>query len=208
MCVHLVPPPPSSILVSPAVLRHSIPHLYKHSPSSTNSHAHAYRRHASKVCTHVLTLPIPQAMPGHPHLHTTLESKASDITHLLDPSYSPTGTHYDHNQIYVDYAGEVHDPDFHLFTPTPMRIFASDFEDDKDEDVSLYSTCQQPLCVSVPHVPHPYLATHDPGFVTVVCNDKFGYAADKRCKTSKLHHHHVCRKGSTDDVDERCVEWM
>ena len=136
MCAHLVPLPPSSILVSPAVLRHSIPHLYKHSPSSTNSHAHAYRRHASK---------------------------ASDIAHLLDPSYSPTGAHHDHNQIYVDHAGEVHDPNFRLFVPTPTCVFTSDFEDDKDEDVSLYSTRQQPRRVSMPHCAPPIPRHTRPG---------------------------------------------
>ena len=119
--------PPSSILVSPAVLRHSIPHLYKHSPSLTNSHAHAYRWHASK---------------------------ASDIAHL-DPLYSPTGTHHDHNQIYVDHPGKVHDPDFCLFVPTPMCVFTSNFKDDKDEDVSLYSMRQQPCRVSMPHCAPP-----------------------------------------------------
>ena len=55
--------------------------------------------------------------------------------------------------------------------------------------------------------PHPYLTTHDPGFVAVVYNDKFGYAANERCEMSKLRRHRAHRKESTDDVDERRVEW-
>ena len=134
---HLVPLPPSSFLVSPAVLRHSIPHLYKHSPSLTNSHTHTYRQHTSK---------------------------ASDITHLLDPSYSPTSTHHDHNQIYINHAGEVHDPDFRLFMPTPMRVFASDLKTTRMR-MSLCTACISRL-VATPHVCATLRPTHTLPYTT------------------------------------------
>lgn len=121
------PSPPSSAGSSssyspskPSLLRNSIPHLHTHSSplSSTHSHAHAYGQRASK---------------------------ASDIAHLLDPSYSPSRAAQHEHQIYVDHAGEAHDPDFRLFAlakrrPTPELPCDSDDEDNvEDEGVSLYS---------------------------------------------------------------------
>ena len=74
--------------------------------------------------------------------------------------------------------------------------------------MSLCTACVSSHAVCPCHtVPHPYLATHDPVFVAVVCNDKFGYATDERCEMSKLHRHRAHQKESTDNVDERHVEW-
>ncbi|KAF8587444.1 hypothetical protein K439DRAFT_826401 [Ramaria rubella] len=115
--------PPSSVSSSTtASSRVRVPHLNIHSsPLSSSSHSHAYA-------------------------YGQRASKASDIAHLLDPEYSPVRAAYD-NQIYVDHAGEAHDPDFRLFSPAgyspKRRAFltcdADEDEDVEDEGIAVYS---------------------------------------------------------------------
>ena len=105
-------PSPPSTPSSSSRLRSSIPHL--HTPSS------------------------PLSCP-HSHARGQRASKASDIAQLLDPSYSPTRTNAYLSQIYVDHAGEAHDPDFRLFAPagySPKRreFLTCESDDDADDD--------------------------------------------------------------------------
>ncbi|KIJ41186.1 hypothetical protein M422DRAFT_255689 [Sphaerobolus stellatus SS14] len=60
----------------------------------------------------------------HLHSHSSYTqqraTKASDLACLLDPSYTHHQSHTA-SQIYVDHAGEAHDPDFRLFNYSPRR---------------------------------------------------------------------------------------
>ncbi|KAF8511570.1 hypothetical protein BU17DRAFT_97137 [Hysterangium stoloniferum] len=93
----------------------------------------------------------------HSNTHSQRATKASDIAHLLDPSYSPTRSAFaSTNRIYVDHAGEVHDPDFRLFAPanySPKRrefltsLPDPDYDEDEDaaeeESIAIFSTARR-----------------------------------------------------------------
>ncbi|KAF8487674.1 hypothetical protein JB92DRAFT_2836571 [Gautieria morchelliformis] len=112
------PSPPST--ASSSRLR-ALPHLHPYSSPLPCTHTHTH---------------------SHAPAYGQRASKASDIAHLLDPSYSPTRTHARAaDQIYVDHAGEAHDPDFRLFARTPAsfspkrrEFLTCDSESDADAD--------------------------------------------------------------------------
>ena len=195
-------PSPPSTPSSTSRLR-AISHLHTHSPLSS-THSHAYGQRATK---------------------------ASDIAHLLDPSYSPPRMPY-MSQIYVDQAGEAHDPDFRLFAPagySPKRreflTCESDDDADVDEDdvedegVSIYSP-RRASFDSYRSASHhrPSSRASDPTYSRTSPESpyeeftytfqKTGYTSDDepRREANKLRRRRVSLEQNDDDVEEYPVE--